>query len=219
MSERNRFDSATGHKQPGRQVDANGNPVQATAEKRPQNPSPPAENLLFYDSDPRDIEAATKRTRDFTEYLCAVYPDWADQLPPCWAYHPDLFLMMHSLRLAYDARFQAKDNTAPMSWFLSCLIPANNWLVQWNQNHPEVRGPQGHEHGQSAGLRMRAGLRRQAYRDQDGYEYPGDFWNWPPRSAETETWDPESAKAKGDPVQNVDMDLGIIGCPEPNLRQ
>ena len=40
MSERNRFDNATGHKQPGRQVDANGNPVQATAEKRPQNPLP-----------------------------------------------------------------------------------------------------------------------------------------------------------------------------------
>lgn len=187
------------------ETDGNGNPA-PTPKPETQTPYEPHENIRFYDSEERDIQAAQANTMDFVEWLCAVDPDIGDRLPVCWPLHPKLMLMLNALRLSYKESFSAKQTERQSTWITSHLTPIMQRVDEWNQTHPEVRNDPHHAHGPDEVTRARAEQRRAHYRELD-HPFPGEYWNWPPRDG---AWfDPEAGKPLGDPVQGPDEDRAV----------
>lgn len=194
----------------GLKTDSNGNrPTHRPA--RMQQPDPPHENIMFYDSDQRDLDGALRRTMNFVEWLCAVDPDLADKLPACWIRHPKLVLLLNALRVSYKAYYESKNTQSQETWLMQCLFPTIARIDEWNHEHPEIRQDPNHVHGSDAIAQSKARQRRAVYKES-GYVYPKDFWNWPDRQ---ETDDPERGKAKGEPAQRLDEDRDIIQAQDP----
>lgn len=195
----------------GLKTDPNGNGIRPPAPQT-QKPDPPHENIMFYDSDQRDLDGALRRTMNFAEWLCAVNPDLSDKLPACWIHHPMLVLLLNALRVSYKAHYESKNVQSQETWLLQCLFPTVSRIDEWNHEHPEVRQNPDHKHGRDA-IALSKAAQRQAVYKESGYAYPDDFWNWPDRRQDSD--DPEHGKAKGEPAQRVDEDEDIIQAPDP----